>query len=171
MAKCIFVPLNQPALYDQCISKTKAQIIFATRAWKVPLIIRLSLEHRRATQHNVMLWIQTRSNKTMSAVNQMNPRRRASVLRFSLWRAQQIKRPCARSPAFASSILLVRFSAIVDGSLCWSERGWPQQTENGWCVCYCALRIQSPACWRHCTRPSPWRPYTRPLQPGVDALW
>ncbi len=53
--------IKSASIIYQCISKTKAQIIFATRAWQVPLIIRLSLEL------NAMLWIQTRSDVSREA--------------------------------------------------------------------------------------------------------
>ncbi len=53
--------IKSDSIIYQCISKTKAQIIFATRAWQVPLIIRLSLEL------NAMLWIQTRSDVSREA--------------------------------------------------------------------------------------------------------
>jgi len=151
--------IKSSSIIYQCISKTKAHIIFATRAWQVPLIIRLSLEL------NAMLWIQTRSDVSREADESPATRpsavtTRVSAALLSLTRSASLTPVCAicrlRFVHPSRPVQSDRWRIFV---LC--ERGWPQQTENGWCVCLCS---QNP-------KPCVLTSLRTPLQPGVDALW
>ncbi len=150
--------IKSASIIYQCISKTKAQIIFATRAWQVPLIIRLSLEL------NAMLWIQTRSDVSREADESPATRPSAVTTRvcaalLSLTRSASLTPVCA----------ICRLRFVHPSRPVQSDRWrifvleWERMTTANWKmadVCVCALRIQSPACWRHYARPSS-RAWTR----------